>query len=113
MRVPKPISAIAGKFSRYLRDSTATTSAIFGIAAIPVFMGAGVAIDMSRANMEQTAFHAALDSAALAIAADDRSSTQGLSDTQITAREADLKKREDDIAAREVEVHTVDRRDAV
>lgn len=91
MRVPMPVSAIAGKVKRYLRDSTATTSAIFGIAAIPVFMGAGVAIDMSRANMEQTAFTAALDSAALAIAADDRSSTQGLSDSQITTREAELK----------------------
>lgn len=91
MRVPKSGSAIAGKFKRYLRDSTASTSAIFGLAAIPFFMAAGVAVDMSRANMEQTAFHAALDSAALAIAADDRSSTMGLSESEITAREAELK----------------------
>ncbi len=91
MRVSKPVSAIAGKFKCYLRDSTATTSMIFGIAAIPFFMAAGVAVDMSRANMEQTAFHAALDSAALAIAADDRSSTQGLSEEQIIEREAELK----------------------
>jgi hypothetical protein len=41
--------------------------------------------------MEQTAFHAALDSAALAIAADDRSSTMGLSESQITVREGELK----------------------
>jgi Flp pilus assembly protein TadG len=91
MHVPKSGPAIAAKFKRYLRDSAATTSAIFGIAAIPFFMAAGVAVDMSRANMEQTAFHAALDSAALAIAADERSSTQGLSDSQITDREAELK----------------------
>jgi Flp pilus assembly protein TadG len=91
MRVPNSGLAIAAKFKRYLRDSAATTSAIFGIAAIPFFMAAGVAVDMSRANMEQTAFHAALDSAALAIAADERSSTQGLSESQITAREAELK----------------------
>jgi Flp pilus assembly protein TadG len=91
MRVPKSGPAIAAKFKSYLCDSAATTSAIFGIAAIPFFMAAGVAVDMSRANMEQTAFHAALDSAALAIAADERSSTQGLSDSQITAREAELK----------------------
>ena len=91
MRVSKPVSAIAGAFKRYLRDNAATASAIFGIAAIPVFVGAGVAVDMSRANMEQTAFHAALDSAALAIAADERSSTQGLSDSEITDREAELK----------------------
>jgi hypothetical protein len=38
MRAPQPVSAIAGKFKRYLRDSTATTSAIFGIAAIPFFI---------------------------------------------------------------------------
>jgi Flp pilus assembly protein TadG len=91
MRVPKSGPAIAGKFKRYLRDSTATTSAIFGLAAIPFFMAAGVAVDMSRANMEQTAFHAALDSAALAIAADDRSSTMGLTESEITTREAELK----------------------
>ena len=83
-------NAIVGTFKRYLRDHAGTTTAIFGIAAIPVFAGVGVAVDMSRANMEKTAFHSALDSAALAIAADDRSSTLGLSESQIADREAEL-----------------------
>ena len=56
----------------------------------PCFCAAGAAIDTVRINREQVAFDAAVDSAALAVAADDRASLAGLSDAQVTARIAEL-----------------------
>jgi Flp pilus assembly protein TadG len=86
----RSLPAAGRTFRRYLRETTATTSAIFGLCALPIFAGVGVAVDMARANMEQTNFHSALDAAALAVAADDRSSTIGLDAAGIAAREIEL-----------------------
>ena len=46
-----------------------------------MMIAAGAAIDTVRINREQVAFDAAVDSAALAVAADDRASLAGLSDS--------------------------------
>ncbi len=53
-----------------------TTSSILAIAAIPMFLGAGAAIDMARVNEASTHFAAALDAAALAAAADTTGKTE-------------------------------------
>lgn len=55
-----------------------------------MMLAAGAAIDTVRINREQVAFDAAVDSAALAVAADDRASLAGLSEAQVTARIAEL-----------------------
>jgi hypothetical protein len=55
-----------------------------------MLLAAGAAIDTVRINREQVAFDAAVDSAALAVAADDRASLSGLNAAQTTARIAEL-----------------------
>jgi Flp pilus assembly protein TadG len=63
----------------------------FGLAAIPMVIAAGSAIDTVRINRERASFIAALDSAAFAIASDDRSAigTGGtVSQTNIDALKA-------------------------
>jgi hypothetical protein len=55
-----------------------------------MMLAAGAAIDTIRINREQVAFDAAVDSAALAVAADDRASLAGLDATQTAARIAEL-----------------------
>ena len=60
------------------------------VAALPMLLAAGAAIDTVRINREQVAFDAAVDSAALAVAADDRASLAGLSTSQQAARIAEL-----------------------
>lgn len=53
-----------------------TTSSVLALAAIPMFLGAGAAIDMARVNEASTHFAAALDAAALAAAADATGKTE-------------------------------------
>ncbi len=55
-----------------------------------MMIAAGAAIDTVRINREQVAFDAAVDSAALAVAADDRASLTGLSESQAAERIAEL-----------------------
>jgi Flp pilus assembly protein TadG len=63
----------SGIFKRFLKNSSGSLTPMMGLAAIPFFLAAGMAIDMSRVTREQTAFYGAVDGAALAIAADERS----------------------------------------
>ena len=58
-------------FRKDRRGSITTNSAV---AALPMMLCAGAAIDTIRISREQVAFDAAVDSAALAVAADDRAS---------------------------------------
>jgi Flp pilus assembly protein TadG len=57
---------------RFMRDAKGSITPLMGLVSIPFFLAAGAAIDMSRATREQQAFYGAVDSAALAMAADDR-----------------------------------------
>ncbi|HUQ35109.1 MAG TPA: pilus assembly protein TadG-related protein [Aestuariivirga sp.] len=88
------IDAFIGSTGRMLKaaysDYLGSVTQMAALAAIPVMLAAGAAIDMVRINREQVAFDAAVDSAALAVAADDRASVMGLNAAQTTARIAEL-----------------------
>ncbi|MDP1699471.1 MAG: pilus assembly protein TadG-related protein [Aestuariivirga sp.] len=88
------INAFMGSTSRKLKafrtNCLGSVTQITAVAALPMMLAAGAAIDTVRINREQVAFSAAVDSAALAVAADDRASLAGLNDAQVTARLAEL-----------------------
>ena len=88
------IDAFVGSTGRKLKafrnNHLGSVTQITAVAAIPMMLAAGAAIDTVRINREQVAFDAAVDSAALAVAADDRASLAGLSDAQKAARIAEL-----------------------
>ena len=74
-----------------LKNNSGNIAPMMGMAAIPLFISLGAAIDTVRAAREQTAFQAAVDTAALAIAADALSDYSGLSEAVKDARTVDLK----------------------
>ena len=78
------------KLKAFRNNQLGSVTQITAVAAIPMMIAAGAAIDTVRINREQVAFDAAVDSAALAVAADDRASLAGLSESQVTARIAEL-----------------------
>ena len=78
------------KLKAFRKNSMGNISALTAAAAIPMMIAAGAAIDTVRINREQVAFDAAVDSAALAVAADDRASLTGLSESQRATRIAEL-----------------------
>jgi Flp pilus assembly protein TadG len=88
------INAFMGSASRKLKafrtNCLGSVTQITAVAALPMMLAAGAAIDTIRINREQVAFDAAVDAAALAVAADDRASLTGLSESQVTARIAEL-----------------------
>lgn len=88
------INAFVGSTSRKLKafrnDCLGSVTQITAVAAIPMFLCVGAAIDTIRINREQVAFDAAVDSAALAVAADDRASLTGLDAAATEARIAEL-----------------------
>ena len=84
------IGSTGRKLKVFRNDCLGSVTQITAVAAIPMMLAAGAAVDTVRINREQVAFDAAVDSAALAVAADDRASLTGLSDAQKTARIAEL-----------------------
>ena len=78
------------KLKAFRNDCLGSVTHITAVAAIPMMMAAGAAIDTVRINREQVAFTAAVDSAALAVASDDRASLAGLSESQAATRIAEL-----------------------
>ena len=78
------------KLKAFRDNHLGSVTQITAVAAIPMFLCVGAAIDTVRINREQVAFDAAVDSAALAVAADDRASLMGLTAAQTTARIAEL-----------------------
>jgi Flp pilus assembly protein TadG len=78
------------KLKAFRKECLGSVTQITAVAALPMMLAAGAAIDTIRINREQVAFDAAVDSAALAVAADDRASLAGLSDAQANARIAEL-----------------------
>jgi Flp pilus assembly protein TadG len=84
-------SRIVSVFKRFLGDSSGQLTAMMGLSILPILLTAGAAIDYARVTREQAAFYGAVDAAALAIAADDRSSLAGLtSDEAKETRRKDL-----------------------
>ena len=47
----------------YLNSASGNLTMIVGLTAVPMVLAAGVGIDFVRINSEETAFHAAVDSA--------------------------------------------------
>jgi len=78
-------------FKAFRKDHRGSITTIAAIASLPMVLCVGAAIDTIRVSREQVAFDAAVDSAALAVAADDRASLAGLNASQVTARIAELK----------------------
>jgi Flp pilus assembly protein TadG len=78
------------KLKAFRSNQLGSITQIAAVAAVPMFLCAGAAIDTVRVNREQVAFDAAVDAAALAVAADDRASLAGLSEGQQASRIAEL-----------------------
>ena len=53
---------------RFRRDGTGNVSLIFGLAAIPLFLAAGIAVDTARHGFHQQRLNTSVDAAALAVA---------------------------------------------
>ncbi len=78
------------KLKAFRKNQLGFVTQITALAALPMFLCAGAAIDTIRIYCEQVAFDSAVDSAVLAVAADDRASLMGLSDSQAASRIAGL-----------------------
>jgi len=78
------------RLKAFRKNQLGSVTQITAVAALPMFLAAGAAIDTVRINREQVAFDAAVDAAVLAIAADDRASLSGLSESQQATRIAEL-----------------------
>ena len=78
------------KLKAFRSNQLGSITQIAAVAAVPMFLCAGAAIDTVRVNREQVAFDAAVDAAALAVAADDRASLAGLSEGQQASRIVEL-----------------------
>lgn len=61
--------ADAGAFRRFRTDRSGSTAMIFGLAAIPIFLTIGAAVDYSKAAMMRSHLQAAADAAVLAVGA--------------------------------------------
>jgi hypothetical protein len=75
---------------RFLADTSATVTQIFALSSVPIFLAAGAAVDGARINEEHSKFLAAVDTAVIAVASDDRSALQGLEGQQLAARMGEL-----------------------
>jgi Flp pilus assembly protein TadG len=80
--------SVVNSVKRFLKDRSGNMALITGLAALPVVLSAGVAIDMVRVNNEQTVFKAALDGAALAVGSDNRSAYEPDASKRATAEAA-------------------------
>jgi Flp pilus assembly protein TadG len=77
--------------SRFRCDARGNVAIITGLLAIPLVIGAGVAIDVARASRSQNALQVAVDAAALAVASSDKVELTGTDEEKAT-RKAELKK---------------------
>ncbi len=68
---------LSEKFSAFKRDQRGNVAIIFGLAAIPLMLGAGMAVDYARAVTTKNSLQSASDAAALAAA-----SLSGVSDDE-------------------------------
>src|ERR1700735_3379082 len=82
-RMPNPIAPVIALFRRLSRRREGTVLVLFALAAIPVMVGAGVAIDTARAYIIKARLHTALDSAALAVGSEASSSTSAQLQTDL------------------------------
>lgn len=74
----------------FRRNEDGNFSMITAIAALPVFVGVGAAVDFGNATSDIAAYQAAADAAVLAVVSSDRASVSQLSPTAKAARIAEL-----------------------
>jgi hypothetical protein len=74
-------TGLVKRAKQFFRNSCGGLSVPMGLTMIPLLLAAGVGVDTVRVTREQAAFQAALDSAVIALAADERSATEGLENT--------------------------------
>jgi Flp pilus assembly protein TadG len=65
-----PMTALIARLRRFIKRREGNTAIIFGLAAIPVVVAAGMAVDVTRAYMVKERLSAALDAASLAAASE-------------------------------------------
>ncbi len=82
--------SVINRFKRFMKNESGNIGQMLALSALPLFASFGVAVDTIRISREETAFHVAVDSAVLAVAADTRSALQGQSTTQQAASIATL-----------------------
>lgn len=75
---------------RFAGDARGNVAIIATIAALPLMIGAGIAIDYARIARSNSALQVAVDAAALAVASSGKSSMEGLNNTQKAARKKEL-----------------------
>lgn len=61
-------AALADRLRRLVRERDGNLAMIFGLAAIPIIIGCGIAIDVGRAYLVRLDLESALDAAAIAVA---------------------------------------------
>jgi Flp pilus assembly protein TadG len=61
-------AALADRLRRFIRERDGNIAMIFGLCAIPVVVGCGIAVDVGRAYLVRLDLESALDSSALAVA---------------------------------------------
>jgi Flp pilus assembly protein TadG len=74
-------AALANRLRRLVRERDGNIAMIFGLCAIPVIVGCGIAIDVGRAYLVRMDLESALDASALAVA-----SSTGLTTAQLQTR---------------------------
>ncbi len=84
-------SSKVSRLKRFLKSDAGNIGQMLALSALPLFASLGVAIDTVRLNREQTSFQTAVDSAVLAVAADDRSAIGYQSASQQATSIATLK----------------------
>ena len=65
------IAGLSGTFRRFKSDLRGNVAMMFGLAAVPLMLGAGIAVDYARSTQSETQLQAAIDAAALAVASSD------------------------------------------
>lgn len=80
----------AGGLRRFAGDRRGNVAMFTGLAALPLMVAAGVAIDTARASRSHNALQVAVNSAALAAAASDKVNMAGLTTAQKATREKEL-----------------------
>lgn len=111
MRTVKNISFSKSyrRFKQFLSETSGNATLTLALSAVPLFLVGGVAVDYSRISQEQVAFYNAVDAAAIAIAADDRSAIpDNLSPSDKAARQAVLKKVAEDYVKQNYDFRAID-----
>lgn len=85
-----------GPLRRFAGDARGNVALFTALAAIPLLVAAGVAIDVARSSRSQTALQVAVDAAALAVASSGKSNMDGMTASQKEARKKEL----EDLATR-------------